>query len=47
MKYKVYDVRNNETLFENDDKQLCINFMDNLYEENTTDYIYAWLVEVK
>ncbi|MCM3109925.1 hypothetical protein [Lederbergia lenta] len=46
MKFRVYDSRNNETLFESDVKQLCINFMNEIWEEDSTDYIYSWLEEV-
>lgn len=44
-KYQVIDARNNEILFESENKQLCINFMNDLWEENSTDYIYAWFKE--
>lgn len=43
MKYQVVDIRNNEVLFESDDKQLCIKFTDDIWEENTTDFIYAFI----
>lgn len=46
MKFRVVDSRNKEVLFESEDRQLCINFMNDIWEENTTDFIYAWLEEV-
>jgi hypothetical protein len=41
--YRVYDSRNNDTLFKSYNKEECIAFMDDIYEESSTDYIYTWL----
>lgn len=46
-KYRVYDDRTNETLFESEDRGECYKFLHSHYDEDSKDFEHMWLQEVK
>jgi hypothetical protein len=47
MTWTVVDTRNKECLFQSTDKQKCIDFLESIWEESSTDYIYSIIEKVK
>ncbi|QPA31351.1 hypothetical protein [Thermaerobacillus caldiproteolyticus] len=47
MKYRVYDERTNETLFESDSKFECYKYLYQNFDESDEDFPHVWLEEFK
>lgn len=46
MRYRVYDDRNNETIFESENRMDCILFMNQSFEEESEDYDHMWFEDL-
>ncbi len=42
-RYRVFDDRNNETLFESEDGLDCTIFITENYDEDSDDYPHVWI----
>lgn len=47
MKYRVFDDRTNETLFESDDNIKCALFIGTRFDDEDDSYEHVWIEENK
>lgn len=47
MKFKVIDVRSDNVLFENTDREQCEEFWEKLWDEDSTTAIYSTIEEIE
>lgn len=46
-KFQVIDTRYKEVLFQSEDQQKCVDFMDEMWEECSTTFVYSTIEERK